>query len=259
MLELSQGEFVAVSKLEAVFADSPLVRQIYFYGNSARPYLLAVIVPTEEALAGYDTESLKSRISESLQDLAKAAGLRSYEIPRDFIVETTPFSQENGLLTTGTRKLARPKLEQHYGPGLEQLYADLAHGQDNELRRLRRAGADQPVLQTVSRAAAALLGAAAGDLRPDAQFSDLGGDSLSALTFANLLHEIFDIDVPVGVIISPATDLQTIADYIQAQRQPAPDTCSVIVKTFNVTFLESGPHVPQRGGCGTRSAEAIST
>ena len=46
----SQGEFVAVSKLEAVFGDSPLVRQIYVYGNSARPYLLAVVVPTEEAL-----------------------------------------------------------------------------------------------------------------------------------------------------------------------------------------------------------------
>ena len=60
----------------------------------------------------------------------------------------------------------------------------------------------------ISRAAAALLGAAGSDLRPDAHFTDLGGDSLSALTFANLLHEIFDIDVPVGVIVSPATDLQ---------------------------------------------------
>ena len=30
---------------------------------------------------------------------------------------------------------------------------------------------------------------------------------MSALTFANLLHEIFDVDVPVGVIVSPASDL----------------------------------------------------
>ena len=74
------------------------------------------------------------------------------------------------------------------------------------------------MLETISRAAGALLGAAATDLRPDAHFNDLGGDSLSALTFANLLHEIFDIDVPVGVIVSPATDLQVIADYIEAER-----------------------------------------
>ena len=43
---------------------------------------------------------------------------------------------------------------------------------------------------------------------------------MSALTFANLLHEIFDIDVPVGVIVSPASDLAAIAAYIEAERQP---------------------------------------
>ena len=56
VLKLSQGEFVTVSKLEAVFGDSPLVRQIFVYGNSARSYLLAVVVPTEDALARYDVE-----------------------------------------------------------------------------------------------------------------------------------------------------------------------------------------------------------
>ena len=138
--------------------------------------------------------------------MAKAAGLQSYEIPRDFIIETTPFTLENGLLT-GIRKLARPKLKEYYGDRLEQLYTDLADSQANELRELRQHGADRPVLETISRAAGALLGAAAADLQPDAHFTDLGGDSLSALTFANLLHEIFDIDVPVGVIVSPASDL----------------------------------------------------
>ena len=58
MLKLSQGEFVTASKLEAVFETSPLVRQIYIYGNSARSYLLAVIVPTAEALARHDTDEL---------------------------------------------------------------------------------------------------------------------------------------------------------------------------------------------------------
>ena len=42
---------------------------------------------------------------------------------------------------------------------------------------------------------------------------------MSALTFGNLLHEIFDIDVPVGVITSPANDLAAIADYIETERQ----------------------------------------
>src|SRR5882757_9936166 len=221
VLKLSQGEFVTVSRLEAVFGDSPLVRQIYVYGNSARSYVLAVVVPTDDTLsrAGGDVESLKSAISESLQDIAKDAGLQSYEIPRDFLIETTPFTLENGLLT-GIRKLARPKLKVHYGDRLEQLYTELADSQANELRALRQHGANRPVLETVIRAAGALLGAAAGDLEPDAHFSDLGGDSLSALTFGNLLREIFNIDVPVGVIVSPASDLRTIVGFIEAERQP---------------------------------------
>ena len=221
VLKLAQGEFVTLAKLEAVFGNSPLVRQIYVYGNSAQPYLLAVVVPTEEALATHDADglaTLKPLIADSLQNVAKEAGLQSYEVPRDFIVETTPFTLENGLLT-GIGKLAWPKLKQHYGERLEQLYADLAEGQANELSELRHGGAHAPVLQTVSRAAAAMLGGATTDLTPDAHFTDLGGDSLSALTFGNLLHEIFDIDVPVGVIVSPANDLRSIADYIEGERQ----------------------------------------
>ncbi|GAC1403318.1 MAG: hypothetical protein NVSMB60_20800 [Mycobacterium sp.] len=219
VLKLSQGEFVTVAKLESVFGDSPLVRQIFVYGNSARSYLLAVIVPTADALVRIDADSLKPLITDSLHDVAKAAGLQSYEIPRDFVVETTPFTLENGLLT-GIRKLARPKLKEYYGDRLEQLYTDLADGQANELRELRQHGAGRPVLETIGRAAGALLGAAASDLQPEAQFTDLGGDSLSALTFANLLHEIFDVDLPVGVIVSPASDLASLAAYIEAKLQP---------------------------------------
>jgi fatty acid CoA ligase FadD9 len=218
VLKLAQGEFVTVAKLEAVFGNSPLIRQIYVYGNSAHPYLLAVVVPTEDALDRFDQAELKPAIADSLQKVAKESRLQSYEVPRDFLIETTPFTLENGLLT-GIRKLAWPKLKQHYGDQLEQLYADLTQGQANELSELRRGGADAPVLQTVSRAAAAMLGAATSEIAPDAHFTDLGGDSLSALTFGNLLHEIFDIDVPVGVIVSPANDLAAIAAYIEAERQ----------------------------------------
>jgi fatty acid CoA ligase FadD9 len=217
VLKLAQGEFVTVARLEAVFGNSSLAHQIYIYGNSTHPYLLAVIVPTEDALSRFDVAELKPRIAESLQTVAKEAGLQSYEVPRDFIIETTRFNIENGLLT-GIGKLAFLKLKQHYAERLEQLYADLAEDQANELTKLRRGGGQAPVLRTVSRAAAAMLGTASTELTPDAHFTDLGGDSLSALTFGNLLHEIFDVDVPVGVIVSPASDLQAIADYIEGER-----------------------------------------
>jgi fatty acid CoA ligase FadD9 len=217
VLKLSQGEFITASRLEAVFESSPLVRQIYIYGNSARSYLLAVIVPTAKALADHDLPELRALIGESLAEVAKAANLQSFEVPRDFIVETTPFTLENGLLT-GIRKLARPKLKDRYSPRLEALYTDLAEGQATELLELRQSGATRPVVETVSRGAAALLGTAAGDVSPDTHFTDLGGDSLSALTFANLLRDIFFVDVPVGVIVSPANDLAALAEYIEVER-----------------------------------------
>ena len=159
-------------------------------------------------MSRHDADALKPRISESLQDVAtKPPACSPMRSRATSSSRPTPFTLENGLLT-GIRKLARPKLKERYGERLEPLYAELAEGQADELRALRRDGADRPVLETVSRAAARAAGRGGSDLRPDAHFTDLGGDSLSALTFANLLHEIFDIEVPVGVIVSPATDLQ---------------------------------------------------
>ncbi|MGV9973963.1 carboxylic acid reductase [Nocardia beijingensis] len=217
VLKLSQGEFVAVSRLESVYATSPLIRQIFVYGSSERAYLLAVIVPTEDVLAWGDAEKMKTALSESLRQLAKDAELQSYEIPREFLIEPEPFTTANGLLS-GIGKLLRPKLKERYEPRLRQLYAELAAGQENELLELRRSADELPVLETVSRAAKAVLGCADSDLRPDAHFGDLGGDSLSALSLSNLLHEIFEIEVPVSVVISPANGLREVAGYIEAER-----------------------------------------
>ncbi len=48
---------------------------------------------------------------------------------------------------------------------------------------------------------------------------ELGGDSLSALTFSNLLRDIFDLEVPVGQIIGPTSDLRQLAEYIESERE----------------------------------------
>jgi fatty acid CoA ligase FadD9 len=221
VLKLSQGEFVAVSRVESLFAASPLVRQIYLYGNSERSYLLAVIVPTEEVLgSGTDTDALRAAIGESLQRIGQEHGLQPYEVPREIVVETTPFSTENGLLSD-IRKPLRPKLKAHYGPRLEALYAELAEREAVRVRALREAGPGQPVLPAVREAAQALLGCPAAALDADARFVDLGGDSLSALALSNLLREVFGVAVPVGVVISPTGTLGSVAAHIQAERAAA--------------------------------------
>lgn len=236
VLKLSQGEFVAVTHLETVYSTSPLIRQIFVYGSSERAYLLAVIVPTDAALAQGDSHRVRTAISESLQQLAKEAGLQSYEIPRDFLIETEPFTRANGLLS-GIGKLLRPKLKEHYGQRLEQLYSELAEEQTNELVDLRRTAGERSVLDTVSGAVKALLGCVDTDLRPDARYTALGGDSLSALSLSNLLHEILGVEVPVSVLISPSNGLREIADYIVAER-----TTGGLRATF-ATVHGAGPQV----------------
>lgn len=109
VLNRPQGEFVILSRLERVFVTGSLVRQIYIYGNSERDYLLAVIVPTEEAVRrAANRDELSWVLRESLQLVARQAELESYEIPRDFLVETEPFSVENGLLSEIRKDLPPP-------------------------------------------------------------------------------------------------------------------------------------------------------
>ncbi|MET8576768.1 carboxylic acid reductase [Streptomyces sp. NPDC005012] len=216
VLKLSQGEFVATSRLEAVFAVSPLVRQIFVYGNSERSYLLAVVVPTADVLQQYgdDRTTLKKLLGESFQEIAKDVGLNSYEIPRDHLIETEPFGQANGLLSDH-RKLLRPQLLAKYRDVLEDMYAAIATRENDELREVRSRGKERPVLETVQRAAQALLSNSASGVGPTTRFREIGGDSLSGATFSDLLHDVFGIRVPVDVIISPGTDLRRLAQYVE--------------------------------------------
>jgi fatty acid CoA ligase FadD9 len=210
VIKLAQGEFVAVSRLEALYSTSALIHQIYIYGNSARSFLLAVVVPTADGAGA-------SEIAQSLRQIARENQLNGYEIPRDFLIETEPFSLENGLLS-GVGKFLRPKLKARYGDRLEDLYAMMADDQLGQLRALRTGGADQPVLATVAKAVQATLGVPAPDVSPEARFIDLGGDSLSALTFSTLLADIYGIEVPVSVVIDPTGDLLSIAGHIERHR-----------------------------------------
>jgi fatty acid CoA ligase FadD9 len=210
VIKLSQGEFVAVARLEALYTKSPLVRQIYLYGSSERAFLLGIVVPT-------DPSSSPSAIAESLLAVAHENQLNSYEIPRDFLIETEPFSLENGLLS-GVGKFLRPKLKERYGQRLEQRYAELAENQARQLRALRAEGSALPIAEVVARAVQATLGLSPDDVDPNARFIDLGGDSLSALTISRLLADIVGAEVPVGVVTDPTGSLGSLASFIERQR-----------------------------------------
>ena len=48
IIKMSQGEYVSVSRLEAIYAaNSPSIHQMFLYGNSLRAYLVAIVVPNQ--------------------------------------------------------------------------------------------------------------------------------------------------------------------------------------------------------------------
>lgn len=222
VLKLAQGEFVAISNLEALYAGgNPAIRQVFLYGNSSRSYLLGVVVPNQDLIDAKPTDTaMKQQLMTAIRDIAAANDLNSYEIPRDIIIETEPFSIENGLLA-GVSKYMRPAFNAKYQDRLEALYADMACSQDDALHNLKTNSQNAPVGVTVLAAAQISLGI--DEIRDDGNvsFAEIGGDSLSALSFAMLLEDIFDITVEVGDIVHPSNTLLDLARKIERTKNSA--------------------------------------
>jgi fatty acid CoA ligase FadD9 len=222
VVKLAQGEFVAVAKLEAIYASGhPILRQVYIYGTAERSFLVAVVVLQGDYVAQLrnagDATDLGTLIREAFNIISKREQMKSYEVPREFLIEEVPFSMENGLLT-GVGKFKRPALKARYGERLEQLYMDMARQQTEKLAELRRDSRSASVLDTVLRGVQATLGIDSTGLGATRNFGDLGGDSLSALSFSLLMEETFEVEVPVGVIINPASNLEHLAHFIERAR-----------------------------------------
>jgi len=121
IFKLAQGEYVAPERLEGVYAKSPLVDQLFIYGNSLQSFLVAVIVANEAEYnkLGKDKDALMKAINA----FGKENKLKGFEMIRGCVVESEPFSVENGLLTP-TQKAKRPVIQQKYKPALEALYTE---------------------------------------------------------------------------------------------------------------------------------------
>jgi fatty acid CoA ligase FadD9 len=220
---LGQGEYVAIGPLEATYlGHSALIRQIYIYGSSYRSFLLAVVVPhTDIACArlGHEAsiDELRTMVLAEMQKAARTASLKSFEVPRDVLIELEPFTHENGLLSS-VRKPLRPKLKERYQDALEEMYRQMDRQQQDELALLRRNMQGLSTLDRVAGALKANLGLAVVDPENPQSYSDLGGDSLGAVSLSLLFEELFGVTVPVSIILNPAGNCGRLARYIDQVR-----------------------------------------
>jgi len=142
IFKLAQGEYVAAEKIENVYAHSALIGQSFVYGDSYQSCLVAIVVPDEEvlkqwasdsgneSLANADTaticrsDQLKADIMADIKKLSKDHGLHGFETVKAIHLEAEPFSAENGLVTP-TFKLKRQQLRDRYKKEISDLYASL--------------------------------------------------------------------------------------------------------------------------------------
>lgn len=211
VVKLSQGEYVAVGPLGAVFEGSPYIKQIYIFGNSHRSYLVAVVVPDREVIeaslgkAGSESET-RGLIRQAIQNVAKAQDLRSFEAPRDFIIEPNLFTQDNGLLSSVRKKL-RPALKRQYGEALEALYAKHEQSRDAEIAALKDQFGLSPE-DTFKRLIIIHLGFEDGAaVSENKNFGELGGDSLGAVNFSLLIEDVFGVVFPADKILDPTANI----------------------------------------------------
>ncbi|WP_313806000.1 carboxylic acid reductase [Sphingobium sp.] len=219
VIKLSQAEFVAVGPLETAYlGNSALIDQVFVYGSSYRSYLLAVVVPdqrvAEAQLGRPATEAeLRALILHEFKEVARKAQLKNFEIPRDVIVETEPFTLENGLLSSA-RKPLRPNIKRRYMDQLEAMYEEMDKQQQAELARLRES-ATGSLPERIAGAFKANLGLPKVDPADPRSYGDLGGDSLGAIGLSLLFEEMFNIPVAVSAILHPAASILWLADHIE--------------------------------------------
>ncbi|MFK8022196.1 MAG: thioester reductase domain-containing protein [Pseudomonadales bacterium] len=221
VLKLSQGEYVAVGRLGTIFeSESDIVQQIYVYGNSLRSYLVATVVPDMQALKALlgDTpapKAIHALIREDFQRIARTADLKSFEVPREFILENEPFSAENGLLTSVLKK-KRPALKAKYGDQLEALYAAGEQLKTDQLKKLKDPNSTLNSVDKLRILLASNLGIEEQDVDNAKSYQAHGGDSLGSVTFAMAIENVFGTEIPSNDILSPAGGINTWAKILSS-------------------------------------------
>lgn len=159
IFKLAHGEYVASEKVEAEYSKAECVNQIFVYGNSYKPYVMAVVVPETEWLLHHiqqkgikwnsklkvaspeyreafqkvcadNYDLVRDIILENLREYEKA--LKGFEKLKDIHVEVhldellQGFNVENECLTPSF-KLRRPFLLDRYVEQLKALYTK--HGE----------------------------------------------------------------------------------------------------------------------------------
>ncbi|WFD33802.1 long-chain-fatty-acid--CoA ligase [Malassezia cuniculi] len=142
LIKLAQGEYIAIERVEGIFASLPICQQVWLYGDSFQPHLVAVAVPDPPQFAPFASKVLGRHISDSdeaalesaandpkvveavLQEfirLGKSQKLGTLEQMRALKLRMDPFSPDNNMMTP-TLKIKRQEAAKILRKDLDALY-----------------------------------------------------------------------------------------------------------------------------------------
>lgn len=130
------------------------------------------------------------------------------------MVETEPFSQENGLLSSVRKKL-RPALLQRYGAQLEALYEAGDERQKRALEALKDPDSDLSIQEKLRLLVAQNLGVDPTEIDDSSSYTAMGGDSLGSAVLVLSIEETFGAQLSSNDILSPAHTLEVWARMIE--------------------------------------------
>lgn len=142
IFKLAQGEYVSPERVETVYARHEIVAQIFVYGDSIQPNLIAIVVPDADTLGPWAvSEGIEGAANKSYKELcedpavvaaafkslaafAKTTDLKGFECVKKIHIHSEAFSLENNLLTP-TFKLKRFEAKQKFEDEIKGMYAEL--------------------------------------------------------------------------------------------------------------------------------------
>ncbi|RHN49040.1 putative long-chain-fatty-acid--CoA ligase [Medicago truncatula] len=130
LIKLSQGEYIALEYLENVYGITPIVEDVWVYGNSFKSVLVAVVVPNEEITKKWaytngfvgsfselcSLDEFKKYVLSELKLTAERNKLKGFEQIKGVILDPHPFDMERDLVTATLKKRRNNMLKYYQGP-----------------------------------------------------------------------------------------------------------------------------------------------
>ncbi|KAH0790092.1 AMP-binding enzyme family protein [Histomonas meleagridis] len=120
LVKLSQGEYVSLGKLRAIYSTAQYVSQIYIHAGMQSRFLVAIVVVDNDNMKNVT----KEKMLQILDEKAKENNLNGFEKIRNVYLTNEEFTTENGLQTPSL-KLCDFKIAKKYEKEIEKMEEEI--------------------------------------------------------------------------------------------------------------------------------------